>query len=147
MFVRLKKIGKNEYGYLVESIVEDNKIKQKVIKYLGRCYDTKIVETLTFQEFLDEFYLDMKKLSYFQLLDRLTSWTERIYDIQLKDNNVFKVNQGYFSKTTIEILKDFKPTQNTENDFANMYLEAGFPEEKEIFINLFLAYKRAKISK
>ena len=36
MFVRIKKINGHEYRYLVKSVREDGKIKQKVIKYLGK---------------------------------------------------------------------------------------------------------------
>ena len=35
MFVRTKKIKGYTYYYLVESNVEDGKIRQKVVKYLG----------------------------------------------------------------------------------------------------------------
>ncbi|HWQ96191.1 MAG TPA: hypothetical protein VN368_02340 [Candidatus Methylomirabilis sp.] len=36
MFERIKKINGHEYRYLVKSVREDGKIKQKVIKYLGK---------------------------------------------------------------------------------------------------------------
>jgi len=35
MFLRSKKIQGHTYYYLVETIVEKGKIKQKVVKYLG----------------------------------------------------------------------------------------------------------------
>ena len=36
MFVRIKKINGHEYRYLVKSVRVDGKMKQKVIKYLGK---------------------------------------------------------------------------------------------------------------
>ena len=36
MFERIKKINGHEYRYLVKSVRVDGKIKQKVIKYLGK---------------------------------------------------------------------------------------------------------------
>ena len=36
MFERIKKINGHEYRYLVKSVRVDGKMKQKVIKYLGK---------------------------------------------------------------------------------------------------------------
>ena len=36
MFIRTKKQGNQEYYYLVESYREDGKVRQRVLKYLGK---------------------------------------------------------------------------------------------------------------
>jgi hypothetical protein len=36
MFIRAKKFGNREYYYLVEGYREGSKVKQRVIKYLGK---------------------------------------------------------------------------------------------------------------
>jgi hypothetical protein len=44
MFERTKKINGHEYRYLVKSVREDGKIKQKVIKYLGKVEEGENIE-------------------------------------------------------------------------------------------------------
>lgn len=143
MFLRTKKINGKDYAYLVRSEYFGKKVKQKVIKYLGKVNYPEKDNKISFLDYIKiNFEEYAGKTTYSEFVKDVANWLVKRYN--LKKGVVYKINEGFFCEYTLKKLLEFQPSKhlNPEKSFADAYLNAGFPkEEKSIFINLFMKLK------
>jgi len=143
MFLRTKKVRGYEYVYLVRSEYRSGKVKQKVIKYLGKANLPEKDNGLLFKDFIAEDFSEyIKRVTYKDFVADVSRWLVNRYSFD--ERKIYKLNEGYFCNFTIKKLMSFDPSkhEDPEREFAKTYLNAGFPrDEKDIFIALFLKLK------
>jgi len=157
MFIRTKKIKNKEYAFLVDNKWDkkSKKVKQKVIRYLGKVYKPK-QENKNFIDFYNiesiekyskkDFKKIIKDLIEFEIkTSELRNKVKLNYEKQeLKINGrnaVLKINQGYLCSYTIKNLLHFKKLPNEEEKqlglrLAKSLVNAGIRIPKELFVRL-----------
>jgi hypothetical protein len=74
MFVRIKKIKKNKYAYLVNNKWTKKGTRQKVSKYFGRVYEPEKIKFKSYYDFIDNDDELINKLSTKELVQSLIGW-------------------------------------------------------------------------
>ena len=147
MFIRVKKISKYKYGYLVENTRKKGKTQQKVKKYLGRVYECEPTKPLILNDpssVIDEFLTQLgfeKKGTYAEHDDIKYYYKSR--KVQMKKKNiVLQINEGFFCQHTMtelekSLTKTYTKNQKDIHELAHTLVNAGVRLEKESFILLF----------
>ena len=163
MFLRIKKINKIQYAYLVDNRWYKRRTKgrgkgprQKVKKYLGRVYSFDKVEDKHFFDFknignIEEYIKNNEKNDIIKDLVELELFKHKIgkeFLINFDDKKVLKgnkevslaINEGFLNSYTLARLLDFKFEHDAEKaglDFAKYFVEAGIEVPKEVFVGIF----------
>ena len=156
-FIRIKKIKRKEYAYVVENSWKRKGSRQSVKGYLGRAYRFDLKNNNNFLQFIKakntEDYIkqnDIKKI-IFDLIEwecfRFSIDDKQFY-IDLnektvrnnKKNIALLINDGFMCGLTLRNLLNFK-VQNDEADdgyrLARAFVEAGIKVPQDVFIGLF----------
>ncbi len=162
MFIRIKKINKQEYAYLVENKWRKNrknKVRQKTLKYLGRVHKLEKgakKETVTLDEYnkldpekiilelikLELLNHDFKQLSRF-IFERNTFHVnlvnKKVTDKKTKKEICLEINNNFLCSYTLRKLLNFSPKQGLTKlqigkQLANSLESAGIIVPKEIFV-------------
>ncbi len=159
VYIRVKKINKYNYAYLVESFQTKNGSRQKVKKYLGRIYhfERKKEKQETYLNPSDKksFVLNMiipellslgfNKIKKELILKNLIFNTEKLTlkkrtkSETLKDA-IISLNEGYICSFTLQRLLKFEKTDNLKKDatlLAKYFLEAGIKISQQDFITYY----------
>lgn len=155
-FVRIKKIKNKEYAYLVENVWTSKGSRQKVRKYLGKCFRPERTRELAPP--------NISQLNYKQSINALLKWQLLEHGFQqglpglmikgqivvdLNNHNFFfrerpcviAMNEGYASTETIHQAIDFRPAKKTQEEIgtelAQTLLEAGLKIPQETFVQVF----------
>ena len=163
MFLRIKKINKIQYAYLVDNRWYKRRTKgrgkgprQKVKKYLGRVYSFDKVEDKHFFDFknignIEEYIKNNEKNDIIKDLVELELFKHKIgkeFLINFDDKKVLKgnkevslaINEGFLNSYTLARLLDFKFGYDTEKaglELAKYFVEAGIEIPKEVFVGIF----------
>jgi len=155
MFIRTKKIKKNNYAYLVKNKWTKKGARQKVSKYLGRVQEPeRINET--------NYVFSSKESSAKEIIEDLIGWmltnhgfvkNKRKWQKQdlcvnlasLKvtardKNSVLKLGEDYLCSYNLRKLLRFRSTKGQEDvaiEFAKAFIQSGIPVPEEVFIHLF----------
>lgn len=155
-FIRIKKIKKYEYAYLVENTWKKKTSRQKVKEYLGRVVklDEEKVEfpgTVSELSFEDS----VKKILKWQLTrygficddsgckSDTYEYNEKTHEIKTIKHGkpvVIKSYDGYINKYSIKKLLAFDPVGTEEEiawDLAKVFVDCGLFVPKEVFIDTF----------
>lgn len=158
-FIRIKKIGGNEYAYLVENKWYKRKVKgkgkgsrQKVSKYLGRVHSFDKVNNGDFFNFksIDDLEQYLKNNDKNKIIHDLVEWELFRHNIDNKeffidfDNKKLlkhnkevslKINEGFLNSHTLGRL--FNLRAGDSYYLARSFVEAGIEIPKEVFVGIF----------
>ncbi|MDP3765582.1 MAG: hypothetical protein Q8R04_03650 [Nanoarchaeota archaeon] len=158
-FIRTKKIGRNEYAYLVENKWYKRSFKgkgrgprQKVSKYLGRVYSfnkTGNIDFLTFKKInrLEQYLKDNNKNQIFKDLVEWELFRHSInkeeFIIDFTNKKILKngkdislrMNEGFLNSFTLERLFNLRSGESYY--LAKCFVEAGIEIPKEVFVGVF----------
>jgi len=157
-FIRIKKVKKWKYAYLVENKWKAQKTKQKVKKYLGRVYPLENIAGASFEK-------DISKMNFRDALTELVKFelhkngfneesedkwvmkkNEFIVDfgkckfLNKKKPVVFEANEGFICGFTFNKALKFKKSKTEEETalrLAETILEAGVSIPHAVFVKLF----------
>jgi len=165
VFVRVKKIGKHKYGYLVENSWKSRKkgSRQKVKKYLGKIHEVEPKKEVDFAGFLDidDFNAYLSKNNADTVIKDLIAWelfkhgisNDIKYDpkrmVVVKDNKdiVLKLNDGFMFNDSLLHLLTFKNQnfgEETSYMLARAFVDAGIKVPKEVFVGVFEKFTKGK---
>lgn len=143
-YVRLKKINKDNYAYLVESIKTSQGPRQKVKQYLGRVYDYNslnkpiiVVNGTSAKEILLSLIIPelisrgFKKNNQDYVKDKII-----FSDLKFNKNIVLKINKGYLCNYFIEQILNFDKRKSAR-DLAKLFLSTGLEIDKESFVTFY----------
>jgi hypothetical protein len=153
-FLRVKKINKNLYCYLVQNKHTKNGPRQKVKKYLGRTIRLKPKQNINFEL--------SKEKNRSQMLKSLIAWELKKHGFKAKDNTysnkaltyslethqilnkkkevVLHLNEGFLCSFTVKRILNFKKTNDFQKDahkLAKYFVEAGINIPQEVFIGVY----------
>ena len=154
-YIRIKKIQKQEYAYLVESINTERGPRQKVKQYLGKVHHLILPEFIpseksenTKKEFLNQLIGNhLKALNFNQTNSEIEN--EHIvislenYSMQNKKSQkdiVLSLNPGFLCQFTIQRILNFKKTTDLRKDgytLANYIKEAGLQITEKEFVQFY----------
>lgn len=166
MFIRVKKIYGNEYGYLVRNRWTKKGPRQKTRKYLGKVIKLEKVKNMSLLDILKyknlDFFVEnykfkdiVRKLAELELLKhgfksegkgvvyRLDDYRfdlSKLTTTKAGKNVVLRINEGLLCGKGIELLMKFLPKegeQQTAVALAEAFVNAGIDIEKEVFIKIF----------
>lgn len=153
VFVRVKKVRGNKYGYAVANNWTLKGPRQRVVGYLGRVYQPEKKEKVSeFEEFVQKplkKYLEIsdykniiKDLIEFQLQnneipEEIEFDKENLTIKKGKKKVVIAINEGYLCDYTIKKLIDYDGEDATGFNLADLITAAGIKLNEEIFITLF----------
>lgn len=151
MFVRVKKIKGQRYGYLVQNSWTKEGTRQKVGKYLGKVHrpEKKLNATLSehFNLNLNEFVAknDLKSIVHHLVLLELHNHglPKEAFDpltltfTEQTKGKVLEINQGYLCQATLEKVLAYQSEADEGFALAELLLAAGLNVEKELFVELF----------
>jgi hypothetical protein len=166
MFFRIKKVKGKEYAYLVENEWKRRGSRQKVKGYFGRVYRFKIINDVSFNDFMKisdlKPYLDARSTR--EIIKDLIKWEFYRFDInwdffviyidnckvQRKEKNVvIHINEGFMCNLTLKNLIKFLP-EGIENDgyrLARAFVEAGIKVPQEVFVEVFDKMSKKKYNR
>jgi hypothetical protein len=143
-YVRLKKINKDNYAYLVESIKTSQGPRQKVKQYLGRVYDYNslnkpviVVNGTSAKEILLSLIIPelisrgFKKVKESYVKDKII-----FSNLKFNKNIVLKINKGYLCNYFIEQILNFDKRKSAR-DLAKLFLSTGLEIDKESFVTFY----------
>ncbi len=160
-FIRVKKVKKWEYAYLVENKWKSKTTKQKVKKYLGKVCRLENIVGIKFEKEIDKmgFKDAARELVKFELLKNGFTeekeggkekgvLTKEMFTVNFDKgiflNNgkpvVFESNEGFICSFTFNRLMRFKPSETEEETglrLAEAILEAGISIPHNVFVNVF----------
>ena len=158
VFVRVKKVRGNKYGYAVENGWTLKGPRQKVVGYLGRVYKVEEQKVREFEEFLQkniENYLEkteyeeiIKDFVEFQIKDSKFE-IDVVFDrenLNIKNKKrkiVLAINEGYLCDYTLEKLLKYDGKDETGFVLADLITAAGLKVPEKVFVALFQKEKRS----
>ena len=158
-FIRIKKINRNEYAYLVENKWYKRGFKgkgrgsrQSVSKYLGRVYFFATANDTDFYSFkgiqnIEEY---LKTTARERVIEDLVEWELSRHNVDKVEFTVdfsnkkivkkkreisLKMNEGFLNSFTLSRL--FNMRSNDGYYLAKCFVEAGIEIPKEVFVGLF----------
>lgn len=155
VYIRIKKIQKQEYAYVVESVATDQGPRQKVKQYLGKVQRQALPDEIQKKvraeskcEFLTS--LVESHLSALGFVKR-GKWLERenvifsAADCSFKmkktgKNMVLALEQGYLCEFTLQRLLSFTKSKNLNEDahaLARYFVEAGLQISEQEFVQFY----------
>ena len=143
-YIRVKRISKYKYAYLVESVSSPKGPRQKVKKYLGKVYDVgevsrDSVSGKSRKEFVRELIRDV-------LREFNSSEIKVDYDSfsfakkSSRKDVVLKVNDGFLCEFTVNLILKFRKSGDLQKDgykLAKYFLDAGLPVSQEEFVEFY----------
>ncbi len=160
VYIRVKKINKYLYAYLVENISTSSGPRQKVRQYLGRVHvleKSKEVEDSfngkSKQETLLNLIIPELKARSFKENKELYVNKDLIFDTKnftLKKTTksktskdaILKLNEGYLCSFTLERILKFERSKDVKKDaqiLAKYFLEAGLLINQQTFVSFYQA--------
>ncbi len=154
-YIRIKKIQKQEYAYLVESVSTERGPRQKVKQYLGRIHHYFLSELIpsernqnTKKDFLNSLLKEhLKALNFSETRNELVNEQIAvtldkcsILNTKSKKEVVLALNQGFLCQFTIHRILNFKKTPDLNKDgyaLANYFQEAGLQITEEEFVQYY----------
>jgi hypothetical protein len=160
VYIRVKKINKYSYAYLVENISTEQGPRQKVKQYLGRVYElekSKEVEEVSNGQNRKEILLnlvlpELKVRSFKEKKDLLINknliFDTKIFTLKKKTKSktdkdaIIKLNEGYLCSFTLERILKFQKSKEVKKDaqiLAKYFLEAGLLINQQTFVSFYQA--------
>ncbi len=154
-YIRTKKIQKQEYAYLVESVNTEKGPRQKVRQYLGKVHHYSLPEFIpsemsqnTKREFLNRLIGDhLKALNFNQTNSKIENEhiTISLEDCSMQNKKskkeiVLALNPGFLCQFTIHRILNFKKTPDIRKDgytLANYFKEAGLQISEKEFVQFY----------
>lgn len=145
MFIRVKRIKKYLYAYLVKNLWDSGSTRQKVVSYLGRVYEIqtpqekKSYEQILVQQVIQEICLYECSLHpHIEINFNTCSVT-----IEKKDV-IIKLNQGFLCTHTLTELKKALVIDDEQRPglaLAEAITRAGLRVDQKTFIKLYVSRK------
>ena len=160
VYIRVKKINKYLYAYLVENISTSSGPRQKVKQYLGRVHElekSKEVEDShngkNKQEILLNLIIPELKVRTFkekknQLINKNLVFETKSFTLRkttkagTSKDAILKLNEGYLCTFTLERILKFEKSKDVKKDaqlLAKYFLEAGLQINQELFVSFYQA--------
>lgn len=154
-YIRIKKIQKQEYAYLVESINTEKGPRQKVKQYLGKIHHFLLPDFIpsqknqnTKKEFLNALVKDhLKALNFLEKEEKIIKENINysldkcsIQNIKLQKDVVLALHPGFLSNFTLQRILEFKKTRDVRKDgytLANYFQEAGLQITEKEFVQFY----------
>ncbi len=154
-YIRIKKIQKQEYAYLVESVNTEKGPRQKVKQYLGKIYHFPLPEFIpspknqnTKKEFLNALIRDhLKALNFFEnekkiIKENILFSLDKcsIQNSKSQKDAVLALHPGFLSNFTLQRILEFKKTADVGKDgytLANYFQEAGLLITEKEFVQFY----------
>jgi hypothetical protein len=151
-FIRVKKINKAPYAYLVECISTKKGPRQKVKGYLGRVYEFerqhKVPVSLNAKNTHDLLlHLAVAQLKSIGFTERKSDYyygelvfSSKLLSLTKRSNNkpsILRLNDGFLCGFTLDRILKFKKTKNLNKDaniLAKYFLAAGIPISEDQFV-------------
>lgn len=149
MFVRIKRIKGQDYGYLVENSWTERGPRQKVTKYLGKILRPGPTKSESLAEFAGAQFVDendfktvAKKLIELELSNHDIDDVHVNFDeyrvMKNGRNVVIAMHEGFVCGETIKRLLAYVPDEDYSGfDLADRITGAGIKIEKDVFVALF----------
>jgi hypothetical protein len=162
MFIRVKRIKGQDYGYLVENSWTEKGTRQRVSSYLGRILRPARVKSETLQGFLNlknvsEYVRNSSYGEIISALVRLELYNHNSGKIEIDfekflvrnkgKNIVVAMNEGFLCNHSLKRLMEYSPEEDYSGFLlADLITAAGIKIEKDVFVALFekLQRKEAK---
>ena len=160
VYIRVKKINKYLYAYLVENISTSSGPRQKVRQYLGRVHElekSKEVEDSFNGHSKEEILLNLviPELKVRLFKEKKDQWINKNLFFDTKQftlkkttktktskDAILKLNEGYLCSFTLERILKFEKSQDVKKDaqiLAKYFLEAGLQINQELFVSFYQA--------
>ena len=170
MFIRIKKIKNQKYGYLVENkwLKTKKSTRQKTKKYLGRIITPEPVNDISLVDYyklsqrkdlLTDKTLKQATLSLIKLelhrhgfKEKNNIWSLNDILVDLENINVTKsnkpvcieLNNGFLTDHTLQEASNFKTPESTKKEIAKAlattFVSIGLDVEPNFFIQIFQQY-------
>ena len=158
VYIRVKKISKYLYAYLVENVSTKLGPRQKVKQYLGRVYElekSKEVEEVSNGSNKEEILLNLvipelevrrfKKKKALLINKNLTFDTKQFTfkkttKSKTEKDAILKLNDGYLCTFTLKRILTFENSKDVKKDaqiLAKYFLEAGLLISQETFVSFY----------
>ena len=142
MFIRVKRIKKQEYAYLVKNMWIKGNVKQRVVKYLGKLMRTPSEHTCTFQEFhhIQNLSDYVERTSRLKILHDVKKWEIAAHGITSHRGQVYALHDGYVCEYTFRKLAQFQPGEDDRASglqLAQLFVHAGFRIPQDLFVLYF----------
>ncbi len=158
VYIRVKRINKYLYAYLVENVSTKLGPRQKVKQYLGRIFELEnskeVEDTINGhnkEEILFNLIIPELKVRGFKENKGCLVNKDLIFDIKhlaLKRKTksktykdaILKLNDGYLCSFTLERILKFEKSKNVKKDatvLAKYFLEAGLLISQEVFVSYY----------
>jgi hypothetical protein len=162
-FVRIKKVKKWKYAYLVENKWKSQKTRQKVKQYLGRVHSLeniagaefgKDIKSMSFREAVCELVkFELMKNGFSNGKDGLKKGgllvnLDKCRFLDGKKPVVFESNEGFICSFTFKKAVNFRKSENEEETglrLAETLLEAGISMPHNVFVKLFEKVHRVNV--
>ena len=154
-FIRVKKIKKWEYAYLVENKWKGSGARQKVKGYLGRVHRLENEKNIQINANIDvkDYRQAISDIVRFELLKKGFSENKGVMEkegirIDLENNTftqksknvVLRMNEGFLCPTTYAALANMR-AQGNEEEFglklAQAIVDAGLNIPEQVFVRIF----------
>ena len=160
VYIRVKKINKYLYAYLVENISTSYGPRQKVKQYLGRVYElekSKEVEDSfnghNKEEILLNLVIPELKVRGFKenkdlyvnkdlVLSPKEFTLKKTTKAKTSKDAILKLNEGYLCSFTLNRILKFERSKDVKKDaqvLAKYFLEAGLQINQELFVSFYQA--------
>ena len=154
-FIRIKKVKKWKYAYLVENKWKEAKAKQKVKQYLGRVHSLENIAGKSFDKDISKmgFKGAIVELLKYELLKSgfdegksglekgsLLVNFEKGHFLDGKKPVVLESNEGFICSSTFDKVMNFKKCKTEEETglrLAEAILEAGISMPHDVFVKIF----------
>jgi hypothetical protein len=158
VYIRVKKIDKYKYAYLVENISTSSGPRQKVRQYLGRVYELEKIKEVedshngkSKQEILLNLVIpELKVRSFKEKKDKLINknlvFETKSFTLRKTTKSgtskdaIIKLNEGYLCSFTLERILNFEKSKDVKKDaqvLAKYFLEAGLQINQELFVSFY----------
>lgn len=162
MFIRIKKINKQEYAYLVENKWRKNrknKVRQKTLKYLGRVYKLeksakketrnlggynnsdsgKIILELIKLELFNHDFKQLGRFIFEKNDFHVNLVKKKVTNKKTKKDICLEINNNFLCSYTLRKLLNFSPKPSLTKlqigkQLANSFESAGIIVPKEVFV-------------
>jgi hypothetical protein len=157
-YIRVKKINKYLYAYLVENVSTTSGPRQKVKQYLGRVYElekSKEIESSNNGKNKQEILLnlvipELKVRGFRNKKDKYTN-KNLIFDVKYftlkkktksktEKDAIIKLNDGYLCSFTLNRILSFEKSKEVKKDaqvLAKYFLESGLQINQERFVSFY----------
>jgi len=153
MFIRIKRIGKQRYGYLVENSWGKKGTRQKVKEYLGKILDIDQTEHIS-----EETQTIWDALAQTLILAQFTQLKPTLFEKDLNSKKVrvdikhssvqmsekeivLKLNEGYLCKHTIKelhkISKEPAVDARAGQELAQALIDVGIKIKPQTFVQIY----------